>query len=176
MKIQQRNAGKYTWITNWNQQSSLNVYNFIRVKNRCLNEGIHRKLFTNVQERVLILFLSSFFLLGAIKNSDILPRRTRIKDKKTRSFVSQRCRTMYYMYRLRIDPWTMMQWIWNLSNTTIQSYKYASYDIRLLCTIHQKLHYSKGNNNDLVRHQSSIFVMKALFDNRKCLQCIQSTF
>ena len=40
----------------------------------------------------------------------------------------------------------------------------------------KKLHYSKWNNNDVVRNQSNIFVMKALFDIRKCLQCIQSTF
>ena len=40
----------------------------------------------------------------------------------------------------------------------------------------KKLQYNEGDNNDLVRNQSSIFVMKALFDPRKCLQCIQSTF
>ena len=44
------------------------------------------KLFTNVQERVLILFLSFYFLLGAMKISDILPRRNLVKDKNTRSF------------------------------------------------------------------------------------------
>ena len=47
------------------------------------------KLFTNVQERVLILFCSFYFLLGAMKISDILPRKTRVKDKNTRSSVSQ---------------------------------------------------------------------------------------
>ena len=47
------------------------------------------KLFTNAQERVLILFLSFYFLLSAMKISDILPRRTRVKDKNTRSSVSQ---------------------------------------------------------------------------------------
>ena len=31
------------------------------------------KLFTNVQERVLILFLSFYFLLIAMKISDVLP-------------------------------------------------------------------------------------------------------
>ena len=44
---------------------------------------------TNVQESVLILFLSIFFLLGAMKISDILPRRTRVKDKNTTPSVSQ---------------------------------------------------------------------------------------
>ena len=43
------------------------------------------KLFTNVQERILILFLSIFFTWC----DDILPRRTRVKDKNTRSSVSQ---------------------------------------------------------------------------------------
>ena len=47
------------------------------------------KLFTNVQEGVLILFLSFYFLLGAMKISDIFSRRTRVKDKNTRFSVSQ---------------------------------------------------------------------------------------
>ena len=55
------------------------------------------KLFTNAQERVLILFLSFYFLLGAMKISDILPRRTRVKDKNTGSSVSQ---SMSYMYNV----------------------------------------------------------------------------
>ena len=31
------------------------------------------------------------------------------------------------------------------------------------------LDFNEGNNDDLVRNQSSIFVMKALFDIGKCL-------
>ena len=41
------------------------------------------EFYTNVQERVLIFLFFFFFLLGAMKTSDILPRTTRVKDKNT---------------------------------------------------------------------------------------------
>ena len=56
----------------------------------------------------LCYFYLFFILLGAIKISDILPRRTQVKDKNTRSSVSQ---SVSYNV-IRIDSWTMVHWIW----------------------------------------------------------------
>ena len=52
---------KYTWITNWNQQHRMGIISHVSKKIDEKNEGIHMKLFPNVQERVLILFLSILF-------------------------------------------------------------------------------------------------------------------
>ena len=102
----------YTWITNWNQQSSLNGYNFIHVNKSMIK---WRKTYEIIYEcsrtRSNFIFIYFFYLMRW-KFLTSCPEGPGLKIRILGPPYPKACRTMYYVHRIRIDPWTMVQWIW----------------------------------------------------------------